>query len=644
MTKRTIVKHLIAILLILRLGLIDAQALQDQGLQQFDQQIDNIWEYMVFDSEEAYQLALKCLKEAESINYEKGQADCANALGILNLDKQAFQEAEQYFNRALKLRTKLQDQSGQASVLHNMAALSCEQSNYPEAMKKAFSAISIWETLEEHNQLGKAYNTLSNIYSSNGDYDLALAYSKKSLEILLLTDDFYAIADAQYNLAERYYQMDELDRAQTLFEAALVLYRDSFFDIGAQADVYNALGAIVMEKGNLSQAEGYFHESEVIYKEMEDQVGLFDIYSNLGLLEETKQHFTKAISYYQKAEKTLGEEATLENRLYLLNQYVAVYQNLGDFERAFYYQKEATILEDSILNEAKQLQIASLQVEFDTERLAKENIAKNIENQKKTFERDLFMLASGCLFLLLMIGLYALAQHRKANVLVLQQREIQHQREIGALLKEQEYQLVRGRLNGQATERKRLALAINDELASRIAALNWQLEALKDQLQDQSEPLNKVQAAVKGIFLHINNMVEHLKATNPNGGGLENALRKLKSIVEKESEIKTDIQFLGINEGINPQVEIAVYRILRELVSNVIKHANATELSIQLYQKNGCLNILVEDNGKGFNADQNTHLGVGLKRMELLIQHLEGNFSINSSPAGGTTILVDLPV
>lgn len=637
-------KYLVTILFVLHFGAIHAQTLIDIGVQRIDQRIENVWEFMVTDPEEAYNLAFACLEEATAIGYEKGQADCANILGVLNLERQEFDKAQQFFNMALQIRIKLKDQSGQASVFHNMAALLTDQADYPEAIRKAFSAIKIWETLHDINQLGKAYNTLANIYMCNGDYDLGLAYTQQSLAYLLQTDDYYAIADAKYNLAERYYQLEDLAKAEGLFQDALLLYRDSFYDISAQADVHNALGVIALEKGNLEEAARYLYQSRTLFQQMEDKLGLFDVHLNLGLLEETKHNFKKAIQYYQQAESIMGKQATLEDQLYLFEQYIAVFQSMGDFEQAFAYQNQATNLRDSIFNEKKQEQIASLQIEFESEKLAKENIAKGIENQKKTFQRNFFMVATAGLLLLLLVGVYALKQHKKANVLVLQQKEIRHQREIGTLMKEQEYQLVKGRLDGQVAERQRLATEVNDGLASKVAALNWQIESIKEQFDDHKEPIEKVQNGVRDILQHLTTIVQGLKIQKTEEYGLEKALTKLKAIVEQESAIKMEIRFLGSQAPIPPHTEIAVYRILRELVANVIKHAKATKLSIEIRNQNGYLHLQIQDNGIGFDPEQLAYLGLGLKRLELLVQELEGNFSINSSFNKGTTVVIDLPI
>ena len=637
-------KHLIVILLVIKLGAVNGYAQQSSDFESINEQVDRAWEMMGNDLDSALHLAQSAMLLSESLEYKKGQADCANAIGVLYLEKQAFKEAKRHFEIALTLRSSLRDLNGKASVLHNMAGLFADQGNFPEAVKKAFQCINIWEALEETNQLGKAYNTLSNIYSSNGDADLAMAYTQKSLELLKQGDDLDAIADAQYNLAEQFRLIDDLDKALQLFESTLIIFRDSLGDLIGQGDVYNALGSIALEKRTFDEAIQYFNESERLFLSADDQIGLFDVYTNLGLLEETRLNYNQAVYYYQKAKMVLGPEASLEYQHYLATQFANVYESLEDYQRALDYQKVANHLDDSLFNENKQSELAQLQVSFETERMAKANILHAYQAQQRTFQRNLFMTISAGLLLLLGVGGLAYRQRKKANLLLIQQREMRYQREIGTLMKEQEYQLVKGRLKGQVEERRRIALEVNDGLASKVAAVNWQLEAFKDQFSDEIEPLEKIQTAIKDIFKDIDQVVQNLKTNNPNSGGLEFALDKLKVIIEKESRIKTEIQFWGNLRTLKPELEVAVYRILRELTGNVIRHSNATELRVSLSQTNDQLRIMVEDNGRGFDPNHINLLGFGLVQIERLVQNLEGHFHIDSGLGGGTTIVADLPV
>ena len=85
---------------------------------------------------------------------------------------------------------------------------------------------------------------------------------------------------------------------------------------------------------------------------------------------------------------------------------------------------------------------------------------------------------------------------------------------------------------------------------------------------------------------------------------------------------------------------------MQELVANAIKHAEATRVTIQLTQHDDNLNIIIEDNGKGFNTSKIAprDTGMGLTTIEKRIEHLEGNFTVDSILGKGTSILIDIPV
>ena len=93
-------------------------------------------------------------------------------------------------------------------------------------------------------------------------------------------------------------------------------------------------------------------------------------------------------------------------------------------------------------------------------------------------------------------------------------------------------------------------------------------------------------------------------------------------------------------------LELAVFRMIQELVANAIKHSEASKVNIQLTQHEDNLNIIVEDNGRGFNRSKldKSKSGMGLTNIEKHVEHLEGNFTVDSIVGKGTSILIDIPL
>ena len=93
--------------------------------------------------------------------------------------------------------------------------------------------------------------------------------------------------------------------------------------------------------------------------------------------------------------------------------------------------------------------------------------------------------------------------------------------------------------------------------------------------------------------------------------------------------------------SLSQSFQLSVYRIVQELMNNIIKHSEATEALVQLHQENGKLTITVEDNGKGFSNEQ-VYEGIGFSNIKSRLSLLKGSFDINSSASNGTSVFIEL--
>jgi signal transduction histidine kinase len=101
----------------------------------------------------------------------------------------------------------------------------------------------------------------------------------------------------------------------------------------------------------------------------------------------------------------------------------------------------------------------------------------------------------------------------------------------------------------------------------------------------------------------------------------------------------------GLDERIDNTIEVNIFRMVQEILTNAIKHSEANEITIHLTQHHDSLNIIIEDNGKGFipkNRDKKE--GMGLPNIEKKVEHMGGTFTIDSTQGKGTSILIDLPL
>lgn len=224
------------------------------------------------------------------------------------------------------------------------------------------------------------------------------------------------------------------------------------------------------------------------------------------------------------------------------------------------------------------------------------------------------------------------------------ERQSREQRDV-ALLQLRQYAL---RIEDQATlqERNRIAREIHDSLGHSLTALNLQLEtALK---LGQSQP-DKAQAFItqakqlaSQALREVRQSVSTMRSDALLGQSLPDAIATLTTQFQAATGV-LPICTINLSRPLPNEINTAVYRILQESLTNISKYASATEVEIELKTTPNELYLATQDNGKGFNSNQNT-TGFGLQSMRDRTTALGGTFKIYSYPQSGCRIAVKIPL
>jgi two-component system, NarL family, sensor kinase len=125
--------------------------------------------------------------------------------------------------------------------------------------------------------------------------------------------------------------------------------------------------------------------------------------------------------------------------------------------------------------------------------------------------------------------------------------------------------------------------------------------------------------------------------------GLVNAVREFLQQINVKST-KINLQTEGLNSALPNHVETVLYRVIQESVNNVIKHAQATSLDISITQDEAGIDVMIEDNGKGFNfSEANKKDGIGLQNIKSRIEYLKGTVEWNTAENKGTLVAIHIP-
>ena len=220
--------------------------------------------------------------------------------------------------------------------------------------------------------------------------------------------------------------------------------------------------------------------------------------------------------------------------------------------------------------------------------------------KKSTFNYFLI----GSVAALLITGFLGYRNLRHRHQLAKQREELQQQR-IRELEKDKQLIAVDSMLKGQEDERSRLAKDLHDGLGGLLSGVKFSLSNMKDNLIMTPDnmavferSLDMLDTSIKELRRVAHNMMPEILTKF----GLDEALREYCNTVNATNLLAVKYQSLGMETRLDKATEIIIYRIVQELLNNVLKHASASEAFIQLIRENDRLNMVVEDNGRGFDT------------------------------------------
>lgn len=126
--------------------------------------------------------------------------------------------------------------------------------------------------------------------------------------------------------------------------------------------------------------------------------------------------------------------------------------------------------------------------------------------------------------------------------------------------------------------------------------------------------------------------------------GLPTALKQFVNKINNAGILKVDLQIIGLKERLDERIETMLYRVIQEVMNNIIRHSEATNVNIELIQHEDELVLLVEDNGKGFDTSVVENQGIGLKNITTRVKYLNGNVNFDSRIGKGTSVIVEVPL
>lgn len=326
-----------------------------------------------------------------------------------------------------------------------------------------------------------------------------------------------------------------------------------------------------------------------------------------------------------------------------------IYQSLGEHEKALQYLEklyELKIANNSdlkaqqVITELK-LEMVKQQQQNHIAQLEKANKITQLESEKANHLTTIFILI-GVVLLVLLVAMWFLNRQRiQAKSLQVERQ----QQQIADLQQKQELNTLNGMLEGEEKERRRIAQELHDGIGNALSSIQIQLntiEAKLPEINDNSQ-YQKASKLIDDTCVEVRNLSHNMMPASLTKLGWQKAIEELIDRLQDNDKLQFHLEdLIGRNIRLNEKIEITIYRIVQELLQNILKHANATEVIVQISKPETEIQLLVEDDGSGFNK-YSAQKGLGLTGIETRLKSIDGSMNIDSSPNNGTSIEISIP-
>lgn len=450
------------------------------------------------------------------------------------------------------------------------------------------------------------------------------------------------------NLAGVAATQQRFDRARHLYDSVLVALGDRSPELRAR--ILSQLGFVATEEGEHATAVAHYREAITISRGVDDRKGvaraqqyLSNSLWEMGRREEAIATRTEALRTVQELHQAAVE---VEIRARLWEWYEAMDRCPEALEQAAYM----STLEDSLRKARFSDRLALADVRFETERrehrIAEQEQALELaalEDRRKSLQRMALVVAVLSVTIIAVL-LWRTLRERKRTAA---QERIVHQQRVDELMRRSELDALNAMMEGQERERDRLAKDLHDRLGSMLSAIKHQVGALENEVhqvrQDQSMQYGKVNRLLDEAVGEVRRISHDMITVTLVRFGLVKAMEDLCDSVRVHGRLAVELNMHGLEQRMDRSREITVYRIVQELISNVLKHAQASELSVGITREPGRMSVIVSDDGRGFDPQNVVH-GIGLDNVRARATSIGALVRIDSTPGKGTTVSVEGPV
>jgi two-component system, NarL family, sensor kinase len=667
------------------------------------------WAYDVRFSAQEQAYANAAFVQANRIGYPAGAATALVKLGHIALDAAVYTEADRCYHQALHLRDSLKLVSGVASCYNNLSLVKKKQGDYPTAINLLKQGLEVAQDTHRiaialHNNLGILLSAMSRCEEAFQQFEqsltLAESFREKAdmasarLNMGSLLQDCQGQYDQALTLLEQCRNdLQALKRPDLLAKCYLLLGNNAYFkgimplaleayekaavlraylDRDERAVLQKNRGRVFLDEQRFDKAYIDFTAALDSLQRYGNQREIAATHFELGNYHYERTAFEAAVEQYRKALSLNPDDLMLKSQLLFFLP--DALDQIGRETEANTYRTEYK----QFMERLDSTQSSSAWQRLMLHRVGKQVTLSRLEREERRAERGRFYGIMGLLAALLTIAVLGVYASRQKRRLAEREAELAREREKLAeqeaetarekatraielarqqeqkaiqekldLLKNRELENNYARLEGQDDMQKKIGGELHENVCTMLSLIKMNLASVDDTVlpQPQQQTYTKTQKLLDDVTQDVRRISHELSGAVLTKFGLQVQLEALRDALQGTGKYDVELNVHGLSDRLDYKTELNTYRIVQELVHNVIKHAGARNISIQVNRFGEEFSIMVEDDGKGFDATEALQkAGAGMQNLSARVHDLGGTFRIDSRHGRGTMVSIEAPV
>lgn len=592
---------------------------------------------------------------AASKNFYERMGDAISGIGLTyyrtnNLDTclHLFKRADTFYMRSNSATAK----ASQISSKMNIATVLRTMGNFRDALTMYLKGIDAFKNADfpgKDKKLLTAYLNIGLVYNEFDQYDKALYYHRKGLALTnAALENYINLYYLRLAHIHDFLELKQYDSAKYYLTS-----EDSSFRKLNQVDILSSLysnwGIYYLGVKDTASALTNFEKAYQYAVRSKNEFRQNQMLARMATIYLSRKEYRKSADAYEKAYRLSHAIKDKPSEMHYLKALAGLYaDNLGNDRKATQYYRQYTQLADSLNESEVKKKINEIENKYQAQKkedsilvLRKNAQVQQLELHKKKMLNTALIIGS---LLLLLSVLLAFRNFRNSNRLLKQSEKLKEQR-ISELEKERQLVAMQSVLKGQEEERSRLARDLHDGVGGLLSGVKLSLSTMKGNVFLSEENAQ----AVSNVIGQLDQSIAELRRVSHNmmpealiKYGLKEALENYCENINLSGSLKVQLQTYGMETRMDQNTEIVLYRIVQELLNNVIKHAGAKNVLIQLMRENERFSLTVEDDGKGFDVNAaDLKGGAGLANIKARVDYIGGTMDIRSAPGEGTSVNIE---